>query len=560
MQSIAQRILLLSGWRRALTAFLAGALTVLTLAPLHLVFIGFLTVPILVWLLDGSVGATPGRRSGALAAAFWTGWWFGLGYFVAGIWWMSNALLVEAPQFAWAVPLAAVGLPAFLAVFYGLACSLARLLWSDGLGRIFALAGAFGLAEMARSIALTGLPWNALGYAIMPVPVMMQSVTLVGLFGMSAFAVLVFALPAQLAANRAAATVSGLLCLLLVAAHVGFGAWRLAEFPMTALARDEAPVVRIVQPSIAQADKIDGSTGQRTFDRLLRLTALPAASDTQVGPEVQEAPDIERGETLLRTPDIVIWPETALPFILTEEPRALARIGETLAPDQQLLTGAIRREPGPDGQGTTGRYYNSVLAIDSDGVITGAADKVHLVPFGEYLPLGDLMAQLGLRAIADADRGYSAASRQIPITLADGITVLALICYEAIFPHLSDIAFTEGAEIIVNVTNDGWFGHTPGPYQHMHMARLRAVETGVPMVRVANNGVSVAVDPFGRLLARLDLDVVASADVALMAPVEPLIDNSRRQLYYWLWMIVIFAFAVAGRLVHGGRGSLLMLK
>lgn len=549
MQAIAQRILLLQGWRRALLAIVAGALTALTQAPFHLFVVGFVTFPVLVWLLDGATGATPGRPSGALRSAFWIGWLFGLGYFTAGLWWIANALLVEAPEFAWAIPLAVLGIPSVLALFWGAACALSRLLWSDGIGRIAALAAGFGLAEWARSFLLTGFPWNAIGYALMPVPSMMQSIVLGGLFAMSAFAVLVFALPAQLAARRRLSGIFAMIiCVAFLAGHAGFGFWRLSEAPSIADVRPDAPTIRLVQPAISQEQKLADAAREATFATLLDLTILDAEQAAGDNEAASGALDAAAAEPFVgRSPDVIIWPETSVPYLLTREAAALAAIGEALEPGQTLLTGAVREEPGEEDGTVTGRYYNSVMAVTSDGVISGAADKVHLVPFGEYLPFAALLERLGLRAVAAADRGYSPATARATVELSDGLTVLPLICYEAIFPHLSAPPADTNVDALVNVTNDAWFGRTPGPWQHMHQARLRAVETGLPMIRVANNGVSAMVDPFGRLTALIGHDERAVTDAVLPSPSETLVDESQRQLNLWLFLGLLSAMALLGR-------------
>jgi apolipoprotein N-acyltransferase len=552
MEHFAQRILLLYGWRRAALSLALGALTALTQAPFHLFAIGFVTFPVLVWLLDGAVGATPGKVAGALRSAFWIGWLFGLGYFTAGIWWLANALLVEAPEFAWAIPLAVLGLPAVLAVFYGTACALARFVWSDGIGRIAALGAAFGLAEWARSFILTGFPWNAIGYALMPSPVMMQSAAIGGIFAMSALAVLVFALPAQLAARRGAAITAVALCVLLFGAHAGFGIWRLAQAPDLAAAGDDAPVIRLVQPAIAQEQKMDQAARAATFRTLLDLTALDApAIETAATDGSAEAAPPPSGPA----PDIVVWPETSVPYLLTRDATALASIGETLLPDQMLLTGAIREEPGEEAGSVTGRYYNSVMAVTTGGVIAGAADKVHLVPFGEYLPFADFLSSIGLRAIAAADRGYSAAPARTLIALDGGLTVLPLVCYESIFPDLAVPPAGQRVDAIVNVTNDAWFGRTPGPWQHLHQTRLRAVETGLPVIRVANNGISAVIDPYGRAAARIGHDVRAVADTPLPETAQPLFPERQRKINFWLLLGLLSAIAIIGRIRLQSFGS-----
>jgi apolipoprotein N-acyltransferase len=270
MERLAGKVILLWGWRRAAIAFAAGALAVFAQAPFDFPAVCFISFSLLVWLLDGSVAERGSGFVRRLIPAFVTGWWFGFGYFLAGLWWIGNALLVEADDFAWALPLAILGLPALLAFFYGFAAAVARSLWSDGIGRIAALAFAFGLAEWLRTFMFTGFPWNAIGYAAMPTPLLMQSASVVGLAGMNALAVFVFASPALLASSRDRRL--GLIAAtLIVAAHIGFGLWR----PLPGA--DKTLSIRAVQPSIDQSEKWD-SCGSRPH-----LQDLPGYDDGKAG-------------------------------------------------------------------------------------------------------------------------------------------------------------------------------------------------------------------------------------------------------------------------------------
>ena len=507
MRALSLRISLLTGWRRWLFAALAGALFSLVQAPFHLFIVGFVSFTLLVWLLDGVI-ARDGRWVNGAKQAAGIGWWFGFGYFVFGLWWISNALLVEAPEFAWFIPVAVFGLPALLALFYGLACGLAWLIWSDNITRIMALGAMFGVTEWLRSFVLTGFPWNAIGYAAMPSPMFMQSAVLVGLFGVSALAVTLFSLPALLSTGRRAGLLIALVYgILLAGGHAGFGYWRihLQEPPQTATSLN----VRIVQPALEQADKVARINPTEQFEDLLALSSLSG-----------ESPQAE----------IILWPETAVPFLLTRQPSALAAIGDMLEPGQTLLTGAVREEIlTAQGDGQV-RFFNSIVAVDDLGIIQGAADKVHLVPFGEYLPFAEIFNHFGLRAIAQADRGYSAAATRRPLKVG-GINITPLVCYEAIFPH----QLVPG-DLILNVTNDAWFGNTPGPYQHMHQARLRAVEAGVPMVRVANNGISGVFDAYGRAVSWVDYDDRGAVDVAVPLGSAPV--NFAYGASYNFWLII----------------------
>lgn len=521
MESLAARIILLWGWRRACAAFAAGALSVLAQPPFDFFPVCFVSYPVLVWLLDG---ATPERGSGLLrrlGASFGVGWWFGFGAFLAGLWWIGNALLVEAAAFAWALPLAVVGIPALLAVFYGVGTAVSRLVWSDGIARLAALAFGLGLAEWLRSFVLTGFPWNAAGQAAMPVPLLMQSVSVVGVQGMNALAVFVFALPALLAQRRH--RIAGLAAgLALVAAHVGFGVVRLQQAPA---AEGRALSVRIVQPAVEQQGKWDPAQRERIVADLLEFSARPPAAGRS-------------------RPDLIVWPETALPFLLTDRPDALSAIGAMLGDGQKLLLGAVRSE------GDAGRalYYNSVIAVDDVGQIVDAADKVHLVPFGEYLPFGDLLSRLGLTTVAETVGGFSAGSSRRTIEVGSGIAALPLICYEIIFPGA---ASSPPADLIVNVTNDAWFGRTPGPYQHFRQAQIRAVESGLPLIRAANNGISAVVDERGRVVDALDLDERGTLDVSLTVPPRA----GAASAWTWLngFLILLFFATIACGVSVGQR-------
>lgn len=487
MDRLGSRIVLAWGWRRALLAFLAGALLVLAQAPYDFFAVGFLCFPILVWLLDGATSEAGSGWLARLRPSFAVGWWFGFGYFIAGLWWIGNALLVEADSFAWALPLAVVALPAVLAIYYGLAATVARLFWSESIGRIAMLAFTFAAAEWLRGNLFTGFPWNAIGYAAMPVPVLMQSSVLMSMVGMNALTVFVFAMPA-LALSRRGRGLGFALAAVLISAHVGFGLVRLGQADLGT----ETLPVRLVQPSILQSEKWDRAARDRIFGTYLEMSASPVAEGAQ-------------------PPRVIIWPETAVPFILNDRPDALQTLGDLLGEDQTLLAGAVRSETTP---GAAPRYYNSMTQIGDAGQIVDAVDKVHLVPFGEYLPFSSLLHRFGLSKIVALPEDFSAAQTRAAISLPGGLSAVAFICYEIIFDDVvrKDAA---GKDMLINLTNDAWFGDTPGPRQHFRQAQLRAVETGLPLVRAANSGISGVVDGFGRIVDAYGVNGVGALDVAV---------------------------------------------
>lgn len=486
MERLAGKVILLWGWRRALAALAAGAFAALSQPPFDFFAICFISFPVLVWLLDGAA-SQPGelllRRA---ARPFLIGWWFGFGYFLAGLWWTGSALLVEAELFAWALPLAVLGLPALLAIFYGLATMLARLAWSDGAGRIAALAAGFALAEWLRGFVLTGFPWNAIGQAAMPAPLLMQSVGAISMIGVNALAVFVFATPALLASSRscrAGFAAAGLA----IALHAGYGAWRLAS----AEAAPPLLSVRIVQPSIDQKEKWDASVRQRIFRTLLDLSGHPPAEGAPI-------------------PELIVWPETSIPFVLSEQPDALAALADMVSDGQMLMAGVVRVE----GERADARYYNSIVVIDSAGEIVDAADKMWLVPFGEFMPFADFLSRIGVEKLVRSVSAFTTGSHRNLLSTPGGATALPFVCYEIIFPGAAGYGDTE-ADFILNLTNDAWFGDTPGPYQHFRQAQIRAVEAGRPLVRAANNGVSGVVDAYGRVIDAFALNAVGTLDIVV---------------------------------------------
>ncbi|MFB9911239.1 apolipoprotein N-acyltransferase [Rhizobium paknamense] len=530
MERLAGRIMLLGGWGRAVLALLAGAFGALAMPPVSFFAALFFSFTLLVWLMDG-VGSNPERMgSRGLRSAFLIGWLFGLGYFVAGLWWVGAALLLEADEFAWALPLAVLGLPAVLAIFYGVATAFARLFWSDGLGRIAALAAAFGLAEWLRSFVATGFPWNAIGYGAMPVPVMMQSVRVFGLFGMSALSVFVFAVPALFATRRGLRPGIAL-ALLLLAGHFGYGAYQLHLSEATGDGQEVT--VRLVQPAIDQSVKLQNSDRVAVFEKHLRLTALPP----------------EAGG---RQPDIIVWPETTIPFILTENPDALQRIAAVLKEGQVLVTGTVRSEEQAAGEAPL--YYNSIYVIDHSGQILSATDKVHLTPFGEYVPWENLLKRFGIENLVALPGGFTAGARRNLLTLPNGLKLYPLICYEVIFPQVEDEALSQ-SDLIVNVTNDAWFGNTPGPYQHFLQARMKAVESGRFLIRDANNGISATIDPQGRVVSGLGLNAEGAKDISLR--LRKPIENGLPSPNYNFWMVtaLLLSGAVISRLGFVSKGN-----
>jgi len=495
-----------AGLRRQICAFVLGGLTALAQAPFHLFFICFFTFPLLIMLLDGINQNQALSRRRQLGVATLTGWSFGFGYFVSGLWWLGYLMLTEGSAFGMMmVPLAMLGLPALMAVYWGLAVFIQTLLSCRGYARLLALAFGFGLAEWLRGVLFTGFPWNAIGYSAMPSPLWMQIAAVIGLYGVNGLAILVYAAPVLLINKPKIRKFERSLGLSvgvgIVILSAGFGLWRLHGLPESEAIRQQAGTsVRVIQPSIAQQEKIDDANRFENFNRHLRLTQAPPLPGN-------------------RPPDLIVWPETSLPYILAYVDEARTALAGALQPHQLALIGTVRAEIG--GNLAKPAYYNSLEILDAQGSILAHADKAHLVPFGEYLPWPHLFSLLGLHAAAEMTGGYSTAQNHVSLRLNETVTIVPLICYEVIFPTEMDYQ-GERANLLVNISNDAWYGTTPGPAQHFHQARLRAVEQGMPLIRGANNGISAVIDPYGRIIAKLDLNEVGFIDSTLPPAIHPI--------------------------------------
>jgi apolipoprotein N-acyltransferase len=524
-----------TGWTRALLAFGAGAASDLAMAPFHLWPVLIVTLAVLVCLIDGAVAHSSARvswRASPAAQAAIAAWWFGFGYFFFGLFWIGEAFLVQAGTVAILLPFAVTAMPAGLALFWGAAAAAATLAWRPGLQRVLVLALALAVAEWLRGHILTGFPWNIVGYALTFPLSLMQSAGVIGIYGLSLVTVFVLAAPLVAWVDGGTArdkwTGSAIL-LATVAILMAYGHWRLAE--PTPVAAD-APRIRLVQPSILQREKWMPVHQRRIFNLHLDLTKRNASG-------------VEDGAAGI---DLVIWPEAAMPFLPLDTPEAIELIGKLLPPGTHLVSGALRTDPHSDPATPVAdlRLYNTLLAFGAEGKLVATYDKIHLMPFGEFLPLYALLNRIGLEPLARRGAGFiPGPSPRALMTLPRLPPFAPLICYEAIFPR----AIVQGGKrpaFLTNVTNDGWFGNTTGPRQHLHQARVRAVEEGLPLLRAANNGITAVIDAHGRVLDRLDLDVVGVIDARLPTALPPTVYGRFGDLGFMLMLAAGLAIVLAG--------------
>ena len=491
------------GWRRAFFAFLLGAFSVLALPPIHFVpalvpsFVG------LIWMLDGSVTG-PVRnwryviKQHIFNGAFAIGWWFGLGFFSAGLYWISFSFLVDAEQFAWMIPFALGGLSGSFAVYIGLVSALAFRLARPGLRRVIYFCVLWVVFEWVRGWPFTGFPWNFIGTIWTFNEEMIQFSSLSGVMGLSLMSIIAASSVALLGYGhkspcfRYCAAILPFAVLALI--WVG-GFWRLAG---TETQFVEDVRLRLVQPNINQKAKWKFQLRGKHLNNLLELSegASHLADD--------------------KKPTHIIWPETAIPFFLDGNEAALRVVAAITPPNGALLTGALRRT---GGEGTRVKLWNSLHVIGPDAKISATYDKFHLVPFGEYVPLREYFYNfVNFEKLTAGRTDFSSGSGQRTIVVPGAPLVSPLICYEVIFSGGATSVAKEGQARpgwILNITNDAWFGASSGPYQHLASAQLRAVEEGLPLVRVANTGISAVIDGYGRIIKRSQLNERTYLDVAL---------------------------------------------
>ena len=520
------RVMALTGWRRAAVAFLAGGLSALAYAPIFAAPVLFLTLPILVWLID----ASPNWRRAASA-----GWLFGFGYFFFNLFWVGEAFLVEAEKFAWLMPFAVTLLPAGLALFWGAAAAVVRLFWTEGIARLFVFAIVFAVLEWLRGHVLTGFPWNVVGYALTyPLP-LMQSAALFGAYGMTAIALFVFPAPlVKLADYRRRPTGADVaraiaLAAIPIAILFAYGAWRLGA----PVAFVSGVKMRIVQPSVSQREKWRAEFQRKIFDDHVALSLA----------NPQGKADSLAGITHL------VWPEAAMPFFPLETPEALDVLATVIPPGTTLITGALRHYPNPT-PGTAIlpalRTLNSIVVLDDQAKLVGAYDKIKLVPFGEYVPFDVLLSAIGIQKLTHGRGSFAEGVSPRPLFTVPGLPpALGLVCYEALFPG-EIVQGTARPGVLINVTNDGWFGSTTGPYQHYYQSRVRAVEEGLPLIRAANNGISAVVDPYGRPLQTLGLNVRGVIDSPLPEALPPPL---YAKVGDWTLILVLVLFAAFARVL-----------
>jgi len=485
-------------WRARLAAFALGAISALGFAPFGMFPLLLLGYAALVLLLDGA---------DTIRRAAWVGWAFGFGQFLLGLYWVAYAFMVDAAGHAWQIPFVAAILPGGLALFFAAAAAATKYFRRAGPARIFALVAALSIAEWLRGHLLTGFPWNLAGYGWGASLAVMQSVALFGVYGLSVLTMLFGASLAELFTPRGVRAVPLAMGALFTVLFLG-GEARLLE-------KQDKDVdgvrLRIVQPNIAQADKYKRDLIEPNWQHLLALSRQPSKT----------------------MPTHIIWPEAAL---VTRSPYAQDEIASLTRGGRVLMTGALRSAADASGER---HYFNSFYLFADGGKPQSVYDKFHLVPFGEYLPFEDFFSRLGLTKVVGVAGDFSTGDGPHTVDVPGAPQASPLICYEILFP--GEVVADARPRWIINITDDSWFGPWAGPEQHLLVARTRAIEQGLPVVRAANTGISAVIDAFGRVRASLALDRAGTVDSSLPASIAP--PPFARSGAFGFWLLVLSCIA-----------------
>jgi len=401
-------------------------------------------------------------------------WFFvGLGYFAVSLRWIVEPFLVDIARHGWMAPFAIVLMASGFALFWGVAIwAIARR------GTILSIIVAIAVAEVTRSLVLTGFPWALLGHVWVETPIA-QLGAFIGPHGLTLVTLTLSAMLALVARRR---------WLFALALPAFAAAWVFLQ-PPPAAEEEGRPIVRFVHANIPQEEKWAPELRGANFDRLLQYT--------------QSAEPV----------DLVIWPESAVTELMENAGPAFDIMSD-VAGGAPLITGVQRRS-------AQQIYHNSFVVLGRGGVVEGVYDKQHLVPFGEYIPGGELAARIGIRGLAATEGGgFTAGAGETLLTVPGIGRIRPLICYEAIFPEEVRTR-EERPDLMVIITNDGWFGTGPGPIQHLAHARLRAIEFGLPVLRSANSGVSAVINGYGQVTAQIGLEATGGLDAAIPAPLPP---------------------------------------
>ncbi len=460
---------------KKLTCLIIGMISARALPPFYAFPLLFLTISGFLLILNTSHNKKQ---------SFAYGYWFGFGYFACNMAWIGNAVLIDSAKLGWLFPIILLAAGGFFGLFIALPALLSAL-FKSFYAKWLSFSAWWVIFEWIRSFIFTGFPWNLLGSVLAFNPHLLQAASAVGTYGLSLAVLLITGAPALIIyyRNKISLWVTLVTIVLISGSLVGYGIHYMTEQNNT----PSTTKIRLVQPAIPQEMKWNKQKLEENLEQYIHLS------------QSQNPQDI----------DFIIWGETATPFALDFEPEYMEKIKQAIPEKGYLITGLVRYEFSKDKF----RPLNSAFIIDKTGKIINYYDKSHLVPFGEYIPFRNYIPnqiQPLTDTISDFLAGDGAKTIEIPEQPSLGIS----ICYEIIFPH-QIINSQNKPDWLINLTNDGWYGISQGPYQHLVTTQLRAIEEGRTIVRAANTGISAVINPYGKILAQIPLNQKGIIDINL---------------------------------------------
>ncbi len=446
---------------------------------------GLFGYALLLWLLEGDLGPKPKRT------AFLVGWIAGFFYFLIGCFWVAEAFLVFADTYGWMAPFAATLLPSGIALFWGAFALLYKWLAPKGMKRFLFFAALFSVFEILRGTVLTGFPWNPAGATWHAGGAMSQMAAYIGVYGLGFLTIAIFSSVAVIRRGEGwkgyvpAIGAFAVLLVCLVAGEVRLLTTRIAYTTY---------IVRVVQPAIGQKEKWSGHAFDELFDAYVSMT--------------RAAPKLGRA------PDLVVWPEGALPppmeDLLADDSWTAPILATMLQDKQAFIMGVTRQDHDATGHAVWRNAMMAMHQVGSHAMIDGFYNKYKLVPFGEFTPFQMLARKVGFKPLTHFDDSFTPGEPTRPVSFAAIPRFLPLICYEGIFSALDPTDYRSSNDParprwILNISNDAWFGPTSGPVQHLNLASYRAIEEGLPMVRSTPTGISGLIDPLGRIIPATEL-------------------------------------------------------
>ena len=455
------------------TSFLLGSLSVLALPPFYFFPILFISFSLFIHLLNNST---------SIKKSFYIGYFMGSGFFAFGFSWIGNALLIDPLTFGWLYPLVLIASGGFFGLFWAFPAILS-FPFKTKIAKILAFSSFYVLFEWLRSFLLTGFPWNLLGSVFAFSPKMLQLASLTGTYGLSLL-VLICCSFLSIGINKKNLKFFSIPIILILFTYT-FGHLRLKALNDDSVSNT---TIRIVQPSIPQSMKWSKETAENNFQEHIRLSQKEGLDNI----------------------DFVIWGETASPYILDLEPEKLKEITKAIPQNGYLITGSVRLETNEEG---SLQPLNSMFVINKEGSIINHYDKSHLVPFGEYIPLRRYLPSW-ITPITNTIANFKQGTPHKIISIPEHPDFSALICYEIIFPS-QIINKDNKPQWLINLTNDGWYGDSAGPRQHLVTTQLRAIEEGITISRVANSGISAIISRTGCILDEIPLNTKGILDIKL---------------------------------------------